>query len=1102
MATRTERVELILDDHFSTPMAKAAAATALTSRNLHDLDGTSVKASRSTDELGKSVDKNSQSMRNGSSNIDKYSGRLSLLVEAAAAIGPALIPISAVGIPAVTGIAAGMGAAAGAAATLELAFHGVGEALSALDAYQLEPTDTNLQKLRDSMAALPPAGREFVRTLDDMEAPLRDLQGVADAGIFPGFEEGLQSLITLLPDVRDVVASISTEVGRLGADAGKSLAGDEDWQKFFNYIKTDAAPTLDAFARSVGNFTAGLASMITAFAPLSRDFSTGMLDMSRSFRQWAAGLSQTQGFQDFIDYIRQSGPEVKEFLTAVAQALVAVLKAAAPWGSVVLPILSDVAKAFTAIANSPIGPTLYSAAAAMLVFNRASKMLGPSLASTTTSLRTLRSDMTLLASQKNVFGPVTQGVAQAQARMESARATFVKGGAQLAAFSLIASGVADKMGTTNAATLALAGSMAGPWGTAIGGAIGTTLDLQHATDGLTDAISAANKAMESNDPKQMAAAYKELSAQIGKANDDTVWGTHFLGDKIGSIINFTAPLSNMTKFMGQLTGKTGDAEKKLAELEAAQKHATATTVDNAVGTSQAAAAARDYAQAIRTETTAMEANRKATLAAFDAETAWRQALVAARKQADSTNAGIKGNSAAALANRQALSQLAAAWNNQSDAVKNNVSRFNAARTAFIQTATAMGVPIKKARELADAFLDIPKSVVTQIHAAGGEQAYNELQRIKAEVTSIPRTWSTTYYVNQVNRMNKIAAGSAMHMPGSADGSTVPKDGGPYTDRFPYLLAPGERITTNREGQADKAAKTLTLINAGKLTDAMLGLADGGRTNGSGGATYPVPQIIRQTGMRDVYAPKISREIDDLTSRQLARLGRAFDDLSMTRLAKLGKALDQAADAAKQQADDARQALQDTKQQRAQMASTVAGNGRSSLWNVQSQGGVFASSSTSVDPLSILRSDIKNANQESAIEKALISKHISRAALADVVQNGGIAGLQQIQGYSRSQVAELNRLYAQRTRATNRAGSIAANYYYDAKIDQQTRALHQANAHLAAIQRQHAAEIKQLKADQKAAERRHKEAQKSRRENGSRKAVAAGKRNQTRSKHGN
>ena len=84
------------------------------------------------------------------------------------------------------------------------------------------------------------------------------------------------------------MSRIATTLGDLGSDAGNALGGDE-FREFFQYLETDAAPTLEQFARSLGNLGSGLASLMVDFAPLSRDFSSGLEDMTRSFADWAAG---------------------------------------------------------------------------------------------------------------------------------------------------------------------------------------------------------------------------------------------------------------------------------------------------------------------------------------------------------------------------------------------------------------------------------------------------------------------------------------------------------------------------------------------------------------------------------------------------------------------------------------------------------------------------------------------------------------------------------------------------------------------------------------------------------------------------------------------
>jgi hypothetical protein len=64
---------------------------------------------------------------------------------------------------------------------------------------------------------------------------------------------------------------------------------------------------------------AGLGSILVAFRPLSDDFTSGMLDMSRSFREWAANLGESGGFQRVRRLHPRERPAVRDFFSAMAR---------------------------------------------------------------------------------------------------------------------------------------------------------------------------------------------------------------------------------------------------------------------------------------------------------------------------------------------------------------------------------------------------------------------------------------------------------------------------------------------------------------------------------------------------------------------------------------------------------------------------------------------------------------------------------------------------------------------------------------------------------------------------------------------------------------
>lgn len=822
MATRNERVVLELEDRFTSGMARAAAATTILDKSLHDLDGSSTGARTSLGDFNKEADRTAPVLTKASREIDRYSGRVRLLTEAAVALGPGLVTIGAAAVPAISAMAAGLGAAAGAVGTAALAFNGFGDALTALDEYRLEPTTDNLEKMRAALDELGPAGADFARYIQSIRPALDDLQNTARSGLFPGLQAGIEALLPLLPQVERIVGEIATTMGDLGADAGEALASDR-FSEFFTYLDNEAAPILDSFARSTGNVIEGLASLMVAFNPLTQDFTSGMESMTRSFADWADGLAETDGFRDFVAYVRESGPQVVELIGALSGAFVALLQAAAPVGAVVVPAITALARAFEAIASSPIGQPLVAAAAGFIAVSRASTLASAGVA------------------RFNAAAATTGGVGLAPKLIGIA-----------AAFGI----VGNELAKLNGSKVDLS-ELEGDLDAIASGGGADTLDhitesIKMLGDVLPDGFELLTAfGLFGNTPRDNAAEYirsvdQALAEMVAAGN----------GEKAAEVFN---------KIMAAATGMAEGTSfspsmglGKQFEAYGASLEAAAASADAGVGANErwvrSAQGAGGAARLTRTEinglTAAMEEQRTEALAAFDAVTQYGQALADAREQAKKSNAGLDSTTEKGRENREALSQLAAAWNNQSDAVRNNVGRWREARQAFVQTATDMGVPIKKARELADSLMEIPRQRVVQVSVQAG-QAFDAVSSLNFALSQLR---DKTVNVSLMYRRAGIDVAT-----GSADGGTVPKTGRPYADRHPYLLADGEEVISNRYGQADRHRSLLKAINAGRL-------ADGGTAG----------QVARDLASRPRSAGEAVADIVELR-REIKRLTRGIKE---------------------------------------------------------------------------------------------------------------------------------------------------------------------------------------------------------------------------------
>lgn len=540
MAVRIEKVVLTLDDHLSTGMVKAAAATALLEKRLDALDGASVQTQASVRGSSREIDGLTSSANKSDGSINQLTGRLRLLADIGATVGPALVPIGALAVPAVVGLTTQLGVAAVAGGTAMLAFQGVGDALGALNTYQLKPTGENLAKLNDKLDALGPAGEVFVRRLQEMRGEFQGLQDVAQQNMFPGLTEGIESVISIMPALEGVIGNVATSLGGLFADAGADFASPE-WLEFFAYLEREAGPILEATGKSIGNLFEGVTNMAMAFDPISDSFVDGFLRMSESFVAWSDGLDSSEGFQKFVDYIQESGPQAMETLGAIGNALVEFVVAVAPVGAVVLPILEALADTFAAIAGSEIGTPLIAAAAAMAALSRATDLYGK--ASRTSfgakHVGSIKGMVAALDTTNRSYERATTSVS-AFAKAEEKRAAAVRGGlatmgksaALAGGLALATSGAASGIGLTNTASLALMGTMAGPWGAAIGGGVGLLMDFANASDLSNDMqLSLASSVRAAGlDFAAMNAALEAGAQKLAAYNDQqTILGASFEG---------------------------------------------------------------------------------------------------------------------------------------------------------------------------------------------------------------------------------------------------------------------------------------------------------------------------------------------------------------------------------------------------------------------------------------------------------------------------------------------------------------------------------------------------------------------------------------------
>lgn len=713
MATRRESVRIDVESNLAQVAARDAAAVKLLAGTLDSVSKSGVQSDRATKRISDGLagiapaaDKADRSTKRTRASIDQLTGRLRVAADVAAILGPALAPIGAVSAVGITGLANQLGFAAAAGGTAILAFQGVGDAVTALNDYAFAPTAANALKVEESLARLSPAAQEFATRLGEMREQFLATRDAAATGLFPELTPAMNELEGLLGRVQPVLQEIGSATGAMLADGLASLNSDR-WQPFFDFLQSEARPVLTELGGTVGAFAHGLSELWMAFAPLNRDMSSWLSGIGAGFDSWASGLAQTQGFQDFIDYVRANGPQMADTMGALGRALVDIVTAAAPLGGPALAGIEAFANAVSALADSDIGTPIFTAIAAMALFNRAMAVGRGAM----NAFGQTRGNLTALGSGFDGLSTRATGATRNMSRLAATAsgvgavavavgvlgdALFEASGAKIDTANLardveaLANGadpklleqVADSLAYMNS-TVAKGAEPFRELTSAFGLFWDTPMDKHTAQ--LKDLDQQLAGLVESGNADQAAAAFQRLMEASTGAPEGTSFADSVRDDLLGTFTGYATALENAEAANGGYTDSTDAAAAAAAEAKANV---------NAL------------AQAMRVQ--ASEA-----LGAFDAQTAWGEAVRNARELAGKGARGIDAMTVAGAENRAGLSALASAWNNQSRAVKNNEDRYRGARKQFIDTATAMGVNARAARNMADRYLEVPREVITR-----------------------------------------------------------------------------------------------------------------------------------------------------------------------------------------------------------------------------------------------------------------------------------------------------------------------------------------------------------------------------------------------------
>lgn len=206
-------------------------------------------------------------------------------------------------------------------------------------AYQEALTQTgdigsaSMDKLRQAMGKLSPAGRAFATYLFSLRDEFYRLRAAAQEGMLPGVQKAMQQIINRYgPEFFAFVSKMSRVAGQLFVALGEAFTSPA-MVSFFETMDKYAPEFFSLFALIGIDFMKIIAGIMTAFAPFAKDMMTGLADLTASWAEWAQNLKDNPEFQKFIAYIAQEGPKALRLVRDILKTIINIGKGMASNGA-------------------------------------------------------------------------------------------------------------------------------------------------------------------------------------------------------------------------------------------------------------------------------------------------------------------------------------------------------------------------------------------------------------------------------------------------------------------------------------------------------------------------------------------------------------------------------------------------------------------------------------------------------------------------------------------------------------------------------------------------------------------------------------------------
>ncbi|MDI4570426.1 hypothetical protein [Bacillus altitudinis] len=202
-----------------------------------------------------------------------------------------------------------------------------------------------MEKIKVLQESLGKEEKKALATLEDFKDNWQDIAKITQKPILKSFTNSLTTFKTVLNSLRPMFVNVANGAVTLTKNLDNAFKA-KDMQNFIKWMNNNAGKAFVTFGNIAGNVMRTVMNLIVAFGPLGNDMAASMEKATASWAKWAAGLSSSQRFQDFVAYTRENGPKLLKVITNFSGALRRLFAAFGPMSSDMLTSLVDMTARF------------------------------------------------------------------------------------------------------------------------------------------------------------------------------------------------------------------------------------------------------------------------------------------------------------------------------------------------------------------------------------------------------------------------------------------------------------------------------------------------------------------------------------------------------------------------------------------------------------------------------------------------------------------------------------------------------------------------------------------------------------------------------------